>query len=192
MKKTLLMLMMLLLLLIMLFMSCVDESSTEQTLEEKLQQALDDRLRASNGKGISAAIILPDGQTWTGVSGMSHAATPITSNMRFAAGSIGKIFTGTTILQLAEEGRLDLDDPLSRWIPEKYPYVDPTITIRQLLNHTSGLYNFVDNHEWWASLFSEPERFWVPGDVITEFNRESLFPKGTDWNYSDYLIYYYH
>lgn len=172
-------------LLVMSFMSCSIESDEGPTLSEKLQEALDNGLESSNGKGVSAAVIMPDGETWVGVSGVSHGTTAIIPNMRFAAGSIGKIFTGTTILQLAEEGKLDLDDPLSRWIPEKYPYVDPRITIRQLLNHTGGLYNFVDNHEWWVSLFSEPERFWAPGDVIIQFNRNSLFPKGTDWNYSN-------
>jgi D-alanyl-D-alanine carboxypeptidase len=103
--------------------------------------------------------------------------------MRFTAGSIGKIFTAATILQFVEEGRLTLEDSLSKWLPV-YPYIDSTITIRQLLNHTSGLYNFVDNDDFWQAIFSEPSRIWTPEEMILAFNRESVFPKGTDWHYS--------
>ncbi|MBL7074698.1 beta-lactamase family protein [candidate division KSB1 bacterium] len=172
-------------LLAMNFMSCSDDSPTEPepTLAEKLQEALDNGLEAYNGIGISAAVIMPDGEIWVGVSGVSHGTTAITSDMPFAAGSIAKNFTATTILQLAEEGELTLEDSLYEWLPA-YPYVDSTITIRQLLNHTSGLYDFVDNPDFWNAIFEEPSKVWTPEEMILAFNRESVFPKGTDWNYS--------
>ena len=174
-------------LLAMNFMSCSKDSPTEPkkepTFAEKLQQALDNGLESFNGKGISAAVIMPDGETWIGVSGVSHDTTPITPDMTFAAGSIGKIFTGVTILQLVEEGKISLEDSLFKWLPQ-YSYIDSTITIRQLLNHTSGLYNFVDNDDFWEAIFSEPSRIWTPEEMILAFNRESVFPAGTDWHYS--------
>jgi len=174
-------------LLAMNFMSCSESSSTEPepepTLGEKLQEALDNGLASFNGKGISAAVIMPDGETWIGVSGVSHGTTAITPDMRFAAGSIGKIFTAATILQLVEESKISLEDSLDEWQPA-YPYIDSTITIRQLLNHTSGLYNFVDNPDFWEAIFLEPLRFWTPEEMILAFNRESVFPQGTDWHYS--------
>lgn len=185
--KKILLVPVLLSLLAMNFMSCsIDspsEPKVEPTLAEKLQEALDNGLESFNGKGISAAVIMPDGETWVGVSGVSHGTTAITPNMRFAAGSIGKIFTSTTILQLVEEGKLTLEDSLYEWLPA-YPYIDSTITIRQLLNHTSGLYNFVDNDNFWEAIFSEPSKVWTMEEMILAFNRESVFPKGTDWHYS--------
>jgi len=78
---------------------------------------------------------------------------------------------------------ISLDDSLYEWLP-KYPYIDCTVTIRQLLNHTGGLYHFVDNDDFWQSIFSDPTRIWTPEEMILAFNRESVFPKGTGWHYS--------
>jgi D-alanyl-D-alanine carboxypeptidase len=167
------------------FVSCSKKSPTESdpTLQQQLQSALDNGLKTYHGKGISAAVIMPDGETWLGVSGVSHGTTKITSNMRFGAGSIAKNFTATTILKLVEEGELSLEDSLYEWVPA-YPYVDSTISIRQLLNHTSGLYDIVDNPDVWEEIFQDPSRIWTPAEMIIAFNHEPLFPKGTDWNYS--------
>lgn len=103
--------------------------------------------------------------------------------MPFGAGSIAKNFTATTILKLAEEGKLNLDDSLHSWLPS-YPNVDSTITIRQLLNHTSGLNDIADNVAFWEGIFNEPSKFWNPEDIVISFNKEPVFPIGTDWNYS--------
>lgn len=165
--------------------SCSNKNTTgpELTFYEKLQKALDDGIIQYNGKGLSAAIIMPDRELLTGVSGVSHGTTPITPDMRFAAGSIAKIFTGTTILQLVEEGKITLEDSLFEWVPA-YPFVDSTITIRQLLNHTSGLYDIIDNQAYWEDIFQNPSNVWTPAELIIAFNQEPLFPCGTDWNYS--------
>jgi uncharacterized protein (TIGR02145 family) len=164
---------------------CINDTTSAPTLtlSEKLQQALDVSLESGIGIGVSATVIMPDGEVWNGTSGVSHGTTLITADMLFAAGSIGKIFTGATILKLAEEGELTLEDPLYKWLPV-YPYIDSTVTIRQLLNHTSGLYNYVDNDDYWEAIFDEPSKVWTPEEIILEFNSESLFPKATDWHYS--------
>ena len=154
------------------FMSCSKDSTSqpenEPTFAEKLQGALDNGLDAYNGIGISAAVIMPDGEMWVGVSGVSHGTTKITSDMPFGAGSIAKNFTATTILQLAEAGELTLEDSLYEWLPA-YPYVDSTITVRQLLNHTSGLFDFVDNPDFWNAILEEPSKVWTPEEIITSF-----------------------
>jgi D-alanyl-D-alanine carboxypeptidase len=66
--------------------------------------------------------------------------------MLFAVGSITKNGVAALVLQRAEEGVLTLNDPSGRWLPN-YPFVDWTIAIRQLLNHTSGLGRFWDNQK---------------------------------------------
>jgi len=162
---------------------CTDDTTSGLTFYEKLQRALDMSLESSIGKGVSAAVIMPDGEMWEGSSGISHDETPITPDMLFAIGSAQKMFVGASILQLAEEGKISLDDSLHQWLPP-YPNVDSTITIRQLLNHTSGLYNFVDNDEYWQAIFDDPERIWTMEELLLTFNKEPLFEKGTDWHYS--------
>jgi len=172
-----------------LYSSGGSDTTSARTLSEKLQQALDSSFNTSNGKGISAAVILPNGDTWIGVSGISHGTTAIAPDMRFSAGSIAKLFTATTILQLVEESKLSLNDSLYEWLPA-YPSIDSTITIRQLLNHTSGLYDFVDNENYWNAIFSDPSRVWTPEEILSTFVRQPVFPKGADWNYAttNYLL----
>jgi len=111
-------------------------SKPELPFAKQLQNALDNGLKKYNGKGISVAVIVPGYKTWVGVSGVSHGKTPIKPETVFDAGSITKNVVAALILKLVEEGLLSLDDPLHKWLPD-YPNIDNTITIRQLLNHTS-------------------------------------------------------
>jgi len=174
------------------YLSCSKDSPAEPkqlTFTEKLQKALDDGIVSYNGKGVSVAVIMPDGETWSGVSGLSHANIPITSDMVFSAGSITKMFTAATIIQLAEEGVLSLEDSIFQWLPA-YPYVDSTITIRQLLNHTNGIFNITENPEMWNNIFADPTRVWTMEEIINNYNLAPYFPKGTGWHYSNtgYLL----
>lgn len=75
------------------------------------------------------------------VSGISHDTVSISPDMLFAEGSITKTFVAARALQLVEEGAPSLEEQLSKW-PPAYPHVDGSITLRQLLNHTSGIYMF--------------------------------------------------
>ena len=161
---------------------CNNDTISGLTFYERLQVALDVSLNSGLGKGISAAVIMPGGEIWTGVSGISHGTTPITPDMLFAIGSAQKMFSGVTILQLEEEGKISVDDSLYKWLPP-YQYVDSTINISQLLNHTSGLYHFVDYDEYWQEIFDNPGRVWTMEEMFLNFNREPLFPKGTSWHY---------
>ena len=101
------------------FLACSEDSPTEPdlTMEEKLQKALDDGIIKYSGKGISAAVIFPSGEEWKGVSGVSHGNVPVTKDMLFSAGSITKTFTAAAILQMADEGKINLDDQLRRLAP---------------------------------------------------------------------------
>jgi CubicO group peptidase (beta-lactamase class C family) len=89
--------------------------------------------------GVSAAIIVPGHEPWLGVSGESYPGQPITENMLFDMGSAGKILVGPLLVKLAEDGLISLDEPLSNYLPD-FPYAAGAITIRQLLDHTSGLW----------------------------------------------------
>jgi len=161
----------------------------ELPFAQELQDVLDGWLEERGGMGISAAVIVPEHKTWVGVSGVSHGTTPITPDTLFSAGSIKKMFTAATILQLAEEGLLSLDDPLHKWLVD-YPNIDNTITIRQLLNHTGGIYDMVENPKYWKAMFAERAKSWNPEEIVTTFVLEPYFPKGTGWHYSSpgYLL----
>ena len=181
------------LLLIFIYLSCSGDSPSSHdrdlTFSQKLQKALDDGISTYNGKGVSVAVIMPDGETWKGASGISHGNTIVTIDMLFSAGSITKMFTAATILQLSEEGVLTLEDSLFEWLPA-FPNIDSTITIRQLLNHTSGIFNITENQMVWQDIFSSPNNTFALQEVIENYTLAPDFPKGTNWHYSNtgYLL----
>jgi len=177
-----------------LLLAACAQLEPELPFAQELQDAVDVGLeKYDSGKGgtpgISVAVIVPGYSTWLGISGISHGATPVTSDTPFAVGSISKNFTAAIILQLVDEGVLSLDDPLHKWLPD-YANIDNTITIRQLLYNTSGIHNMTENPEYWNAVFADPDKVLTPEQVITTFVLEPYFSKGTDWHYSNsgYLL----
>ncbi len=161
---------------------------------DELQKVLDDGLKASNGAGISAAVLVPGYQPWVGVSGYSavgpNGFVPMRPEMLFQIGSIEKNFTATLTLELVEEGRISLDDPISRWV-SGYEQIDPSTTIRQLLNHTSGIYDWEDSPQSFTGLYQSEgykaidwSHTWTLEDVMA-LVEEPDFPPGEGWHYSN-------
>lgn len=102
---------------------------------------------------------------------------------KFNLGSMGKMFTGVAILQLAEQGRLSLDDTLSRDLPD-YPNreIAGQITIRQLLTHTSGLGDFFGPEFMESSM----AKYGTLESLVPLFVHKPLqFAPGTRWSYSN-------
>jgi D-alanyl-D-alanine carboxypeptidase len=168
------------------------ESTTtiDSTLAQHLQDTLDYIRSSKNIKGVSTAVIIPDQGTWTGVSGASHFRVEITQDMLFGIGSITKSYTAALILKLAEEGILTLDDSLHKWLPA-YDNIASTITIRQLLNMTSGIYDFAnDNDSFDDSLFSDLTRLWTPEEILTSLVGKPNSSPGDTFGYSNtnYII----
>jgi len=164
--------------------SCSDDPPTgfQLTLDQQLQKALDDGIRDYNGKGISAAVIFPDGHIWKGAAGVSHGQTIITTNTLFSAGSITKSFTAVAIMKMVESGQIALEDPVHKWFPP-YPNVDSLVTIRQLLNHTSGIYNVTEHPQIWQDIFADRQRIWTADDVLNNYILGPYFPRGSGWHY---------
>jgi D-alanyl-D-alanine carboxypeptidase len=173
-------------LVIIFFLSCSGDKKVP--LEQKLQNVLDNGIEKYNVEGVSAAIIFSEDKKWTGTSGISHDTVTLKPDMLFAIGSITKNFVATLTLKLVEEGKLSLDDPLSKWLPE-YPHVNSKITIRQLLNHTSGIYMFWSNQKIWDDLKADRSKVWKPEEVLT-YIKEPYFEPGEGFRYSNtnYLL----
>ncbi|MGQ7871372.1 serine hydrolase domain-containing protein [Sunxiuqinia sp. sy24] len=173
-------------LVIIFFLSC--SSDKKVPLEDKLQDALDNGIEKYDVEGVSAGIVFSDDKKWTGTSGISHDTVSIKPDMLFAIGSITKNFVATLTLKLTEEGKLSLDDPLSKWLPE-YPHVNSEITIRQLLNHTSGIYMFWSNQKIWDDLKKDRTKIWTPEKVLS-YIKEPYFEPGEGYRYSNtnYLL----
>ena len=149
-----------------------------------------DSLRASYGlPGISAAILFADGSMWRGTSGDAdvEADRPVTPDTEFAVASISKTFLAALILVLAEEGEINLETPVSNYLPALA--VDPTITVRQLLDHTSGLHDYFYAPDIDEALLADRERVWTTRDALGYVGKP-YFKPGKGWHYSNtnYLI----
>ena len=108
---------------------------------------------------------------------------PATSD-HYRIGSITKTMTATVILQLVQEGKVSLDDPISKYRPD-VPNGD-NITIAQLLDMRSGLAGYTENPAFQRAVDEDPERIWSPDELLAlAFSAPALFPPGTAWQYSN-------
>jgi D-alanyl-D-alanine carboxypeptidase len=115
------------------------------SVHEALQSALDQVVADGGGPGIVAGLRDGQAEPWFGTAGVADLTTgrPRSPGEHFRIGSLTKAFVGTVVLRLAAEGGLTLDDTVAAWLPgvvEEHLGADgATITVRELLNHTSGL-----------------------------------------------------
>jgi D-alanyl-D-alanine carboxypeptidase len=106
--------------------------------------------------------------------------TPATSEMRYSIGSISKQFTATAILLLQEQGKLSLDDKVSKFIPDLTRANE--VTIRQLLSHTSGYQDYWPQ-DYVMPMMLEPVK---AQKILDLWARKALdFDPGTKWQYSN-------
>jgi len=143
-----------------------------------LQRQLD-KVVETGAPGV-VALVRSGPQTWQGASGLGDlgAKRPARAGDRFRIGSVTKSFVATVALQLVGEGKLGLDDHLERWLPGLVPNGDD-ITVRQLLNHTSGLYDYTDD-------LPEPPRPFQPRELVAiATDHRPLFAPGTRFSYSN-------
>ena len=107
-------------------------------------------------------------------------SVPVSLADHVRIGSITKTWTGTVILQQAHEGKLSLDDPVSKFRPD-VPGGDH-ITIAELLNMRSGLYNYTETRELNEIGDSNPQKVWNPDELLAlAYSHPPYFPPGTDY-----------
>jgi D-alanyl-D-alanine carboxypeptidase len=110
--------------------------------------------------------------------------TPMRANDGFRIASVTKTFVATVVLELEAEHRLDIDDPVERWLPGLVPNGD-VITIRELLTHTSGLFDYAADDAHTQAVIADPGRRWSPHELLSvAFAHSPLFRPGTSWFYS--------
>ncbi|MDF3147281.1 MULTISPECIES: serine hydrolase domain-containing protein [unclassified Streptomyces] len=134
---------------------------------------------------------------WSATAGVGNLKTgkPRSADDRFRVGSITKTFVATVLLQLEAEGRLSLDDTVEKWLPGRVRgngHDGNRITLRQLLNHTSGIYNYTADEEFGRTYFLKDGFFEhrydtkKPGELVAlAMTHKPDFEPGTSWNYSN-------
>ncbi|MER5598837.1 serine hydrolase domain-containing protein [Streptomyces sp. NPDC002265] len=153
-----------------------------------IQQALD-AITAAGAPGVIAEVRDAHAGVWNSSSGTAGLERPqkLRVGGLFRAGSVTKTFTATTALQLVAEKKVSLDAPVERYLPGLVPN-GKKITVRQLLNHRSGLAGYTDT--LWPGGFGEmyASRFksWTPQQLVAESAaHEPYFAPGADGHYSN-------
>ncbi|WP_175408062.1 serine hydrolase [Streptomyces sp. TRM64462] len=119
----------------------------------------------------------------TTASGESMTGVPATTDMHFRAGGAAIPYLTNVLLQLVDEGRVGLDEPVSRWLP-RLPHGD-RITLRMLGSSTSGLYDYVPDPGFVQAFIDDPFRQWTPRELVAISTGKPLwYEPGTNWNYS--------
>lgn len=162
------------------------------SIRDQLQIKLDQSRVAKGFPGATIAFVLPDGRSASVSTGVSDLTTKraLAPDDLLLAGSIGKTFVAATTLQLASEGKINLDDKIERWFKTEpwFPRLPnaTTITVRILMNHSSGIPNHADNERFFKALAANPDRMWKPEDVLAfVLGKKALFPAGKSFSYAD-------
>ncbi|PFQ53993.1 D-alanyl-D-alanine carboxypeptidase [Bacillus cereus] len=129
-----------------------------------------------------------NGKTSSYTAGVADLSTkkPMKSDYRFRIGSVTKTFTATTVLQLVGENRVQLDDPIEKWLPglvQGNGYDGNQITIRQLLNHTSGIADYLKSKD--ADIMNSKKTYTAEEIVKIGLSLPPDFSPGKDWLYSN-------
>jgi D-alanyl-D-alanine carboxypeptidase len=176
---------------LLVYLLCINPVQAQ--LSSSLTHALDSVFEVSGGRNITATLIDQNGMIWQHAVGINsaHPNDKLLSSQLMGIGSITKTYTATLLLLLQENNLLSLDDSIHEYLPD-FANVDSNITIRQLLNHTSGVYDFFNDPTttFFDSIFSNPARIWMPTEVIQKFTGPAYFAPGESFAYSNtnYLL----
>ncbi|MFC4508425.1 MULTISPECIES: serine hydrolase domain-containing protein [Streptomyces] len=130
-------------------------------------------------KGDGQVIEIARQAPWT------RADHALAASDEFRMGSNTKTMVATVVLQLVAEHRLQLTDPVEKWLPGLIPN-GAAITLRMLLNHTSGLFNTIDDPDVLKAFTGQDTRQWTPGELIAAAVRHApLFAPGARYSYSN-------
>ncbi len=173
--------------------SCTQKVSTVDNLKEELQ-----KIREENGTpGINLAIVMPNNELISVSDGFADKEKKILIKPedKMFSGSTGKTFCAAIILQLIDEGKLAVDDLISKYFGEeewfnRVPNLNE-VSIRMLLNHTTGIPRYAFDNSLWKIMKENPDKIWTGEERLSFiFDAKAVHEAGKGWGYSDtnYII----
>lgn len=161
-------------------------------LRQQLQEKLDALHAAGKFPGATAGFALADGTSFglaTGFSDMT-SKTPMRPADLMLQGSVGKTYVAAVALQLVQAGKLRLDDKIARYLGNETWFARlpnaHDITVRMLMNHTSGLVRYEFKEQFTTDLTKHPDKVWQPQELVAYIlDTKAPFAAGQGWDYSD-------
>ncbi|MBS9802468.1 serine hydrolase domain-containing protein [Bacillus toyonensis] len=166
-------------------------SSSSHTSTQRDRNSVKQAMRDTLHLGFPGILVKTHegGKTWGYAAGVADLSTkkPMKTDFRFRIASVTKTFTATVVLQLAGENRLNLDDSIEKWLPgviQGNGYDAKQITIRQILNHTSGIAEYSRTKE--ADFFKHRNKSFTAEDLVKlGLSLPPDFAPGKGWSYSN-------
>ncbi|MEW9139521.1 serine hydrolase domain-containing protein [Bacillus wiedmannii] len=166
-------------------------SSSSHTSTKRDRNSIKQAMRDTLHLGFPGILVktYEGGKTWGYAAGVANLSTkkPMKTDFRFRIASVTKTFTATVVLQLAGENRLNLDDSIEKWLPgviQGNGYDAKQITIRQILNHTSGIAEYSRTKE--ADFFKNRNKSFTAEDLVKlGLSLPPDFAPGKGWSYSN-------
>lgn len=176
---------------LLLIAACSSDSNNRPTLSSELNDLVATVCQETGVPGASVYIISPDygnfAITW-GYADLS-TNTPVTAAHRFRIGSLSKSFTGTAVLQLTQDGQINLEAPISDYLGEQYDAeVLAQISVNQLLTMSSGLGEYLSPQFLIDSVLPQPLTDYPPHTLVENAllnSPELLYPPGTEFSYNN-------
>jgi CubicO group peptidase (beta-lactamase class C family) len=159
-------------------------SPTETAKADAVLRIIDEVMKQSHLKAAIVRVTEGGREVLTRAVGESMTGVPATPAMHFRNGAVAISYVSTLLLRLVDDGKVSLDDKLSKWLPD-VPNSD-RVTLRQLAQMTSGYVDYViGNTEFAAALYQDPFRQWEPDQLLGfATSRPLLYDPGTNWNYA--------
>ncbi|MFC1515237.1 serine hydrolase domain-containing protein [Thermodesulfobacteriota bacterium] len=160
-------------------------SAGDQDMTKRLDTAFERAITESEAPGAIAGVWKGD-FAWTAAEGLANieAGTPMRTSYVWRIGSVTKTFVATAVLRLCDKGMLKLDDRLSRFRPD-FPKADQ-ITVRQLLQHSSGIFSWDEDEDTRAAIFKHPEKEWTMEAMIQLSASKPFYSEpGAAYHYSN-------
>ncbi len=161
-------------------------------LKSEIQTKIDAWHKSAKFSGATIGVTLANGKSFGLATGYSDRVkkTPMKPDDYMLAGSVGKTYVAAVALQLVQEGKIGLDDKLSKYFGEEKWFSrlpnSKDIKIRHLMNHTSGLVRYEFNPKFLKDLLADPYKTWKPLEQISYlFDSKAKFKSGEGWDYAD-------
>lgn len=158
----------------------------DDVIAEELDDAITGAMREAGIPGVGVGLWIDGDDAYVRAFGTSDktTGTPIKTDMHTRIGSVTKTFTVTGVLQLVDDGKVRLDAPISTYL-NGVPGGD-RITVRQLGEMRSGLYDYTGDPRWLAAFKADPHRAWTPQQLLDiAFRHPANFTPGARWEYSN-------
>jgi D-alanyl-D-alanine carboxypeptidase len=167
-------------------------AANKTALKTALQLKLNEWHKAGHFPGATLGVVLANGESFALAVGFSDRETskPMMPTDRMLAGSVGKTFAAATALQLIKEGKIGLDDKIEKYLGHEQWFSRlpnaKDITVRQLMNHTSGLVRYEFKEQFTKDLTANPDKVWKPAELVAYLlDERPPFDAGKGWDYSD-------